>query len=59
MTIIRTVADLTRHDIRRIERARYEILAIETQHLDQGDVTEIVWHRNDGPDAIRADEVPF
>jgi hypothetical protein len=59
MTIIRTVAGLTRHDIRRIKRGRYEILTIETRHLEQSDVTEIVWTRYDEPDAIRADELPF
>ncbi len=59
MTIIRTVAGLTRHDIRRIKRGRYEILAIETRHLERGDVTEIIWHREDGPDAITEAEVPF
>lgn len=58
MTIIRTVAGLTRHDVRRIKR-RYEILAIETRHLDQAEVTEIIWHRNDGPDAIRESELPY
>ena len=29
MTIIRTIAERTRHDIRRIKRGRYEILAID------------------------------
>ena len=59
MTIIRTIADLPRHDIRRIKRGRYEIQAIETRHLEQGDVTEIIWERHDAPDAIREDELPF
>jgi len=59
MTIIRTVAGLTRHDIRLIKRGRYEILAIETRHERQGDVTEILWSRDDGPDAITEDELPF
>ena len=59
MTIIRTIADLTRHDVRRIKRARYEILAIETRHLEQGDATEILWSREDAPDAIQAHEIPF
>lgn len=58
MTIIRTVAGLTRHDVRRIKR-RYDILATETRHLDQGEVTEIIWHRDDGPDAIRESELPY
>jgi hypothetical protein len=59
MTIIRTTVYLTRHDIRRIKRARYGILAIETRHLEQGDATEILWSREDAPDAIQAHEIPF
>ena len=59
MTTIRTVAGLTRHDIRRIKRGRYEILAVETRHLDRGDVTEIIWHREGGPDAIQEHELPY
>lgn len=59
MTIIRTVANLTRGDFRRLKRGRYQILAIETSHLDQGDLTEIIWGRDDGPDAITAAELPF
>jgi hypothetical protein len=59
MTIIRTIAGLTRHDIRLIKRGRYEILATETRHLEQGEVTEILWSREDAPDAIREDELPF
>jgi len=59
MTIIRTIAELTRHDVRRIKRGRYEILAVETRHLGQGQTTEILWHREDAPDAIREDELPF
>lgn len=59
MTIIRTVAGLTRGDIRRLKRGRYEIVAIETRHLGQGEVTEIIWERDDGPDAIKELELPF
>jgi len=59
LTIIRTVAGLTRHDIRLIKRGRYEILAIETRHETQGDVTEILWNREDRPDAIQGYELPF
>ena len=59
MTIIRTIANLTRHDVRRIKRGRYKILAIETQHLEYADATEILWSREDAPDAIREDELPF
>ena len=59
MTIIRTGAGLTRHDVRRLKRGRYEILAIETRHLDQGDLTTIIWERDDGPDAITEAELPF
>jgi hypothetical protein len=42
MTIIRTTAALTRGDIRRLKRSRYEILAIENRRLEQGGVTEII-----------------
>ena len=59
MTVIRTIFGLTRGDIRRLKHGRYEIRAIETRHLDRGDVTEIVWERDDGPDAITAAELPF
>jgi hypothetical protein len=59
MTIIRTGAGLTRHDVRRLTRGRYEILAIETRHLDQGEQTTIIWERDDGPDAITEAELPF
>jgi len=59
MTIIRTGTGLTRGDVRRLQRDRYEILAIETRHLVQGDLTEIIWERNDGPDAITEAELPF
>ncbi len=59
MTIIRTTAGLTRGDIRRLKRGRYEIVAIETRHLDEGDVTKIIWERDDGPDAITEAEIPY
>jgi hypothetical protein len=59
MMIIRTIADLTRHDVRRIQRARYEILAIETRYLGQDETTEILWSRQDPPNAIREEELPF
>jgi hypothetical protein len=59
MTVIRTGAGLTRHDIRRLLRGRYEILAIETRHLDEGDLTQILWERDDGPNAITEAELPF
>lgn len=59
MTIIRTVAGLTRGDIRRLKHGRYEIRAIETRHLGHGETTEIIWERDDGPDAITAAELPF
>ena len=59
MTIIRTVAGLTRHDIRLIKRGRYEILAIETRHETQGEETEILWSREDGPDTIQEYELPY
>ena len=59
MTIIRTIAELTRHDVRRIRCGRYEILAIETRHLGQDETTEILWSREDLPSAIREDELPY
>ena len=59
MTIIRTVAGLTRGDVRRLRRGRYEIRAIETRHLEDGDRTEIIWEREDGPNAIREADIPY
>jgi len=59
MTTIRTGTGLTRRDVRRLELGRYEILAIESLHLDQGELTEIIWERDDGPDAITEAELPF
>ena len=59
MTIIRTVTGLTRGDVRRLKRGRYEILAIETRHLDHRNLTEIIWDRDDGPDAITEAQLPF
>ena len=52
MTILRTGAGLSRRDIRGLKRDRYEIQAIETWNLDDGDLTTIIWERDDGPDAI-------
>ena len=43
----------------RLKQGRYEILAIETRRLDQGELTEIIWERDDGPDAITEAELPF
>jgi hypothetical protein len=59
MTIIRTGAGLTHHDVRRLKRGRYEILAIETRHLGEGDQTTILWERDDGPSGITEAELPF
>jgi hypothetical protein len=59
MTIIRTTDELTCAHIRRLTRSRYEIRAIETRHLDASEVTEIIWERDDGLDAITEAEVPF
>jgi len=59
MTVIHTGTNLTRHDIRRLKRGRYEILAVETWHADHDDTTNILWHRDDGPDAITEAELPF
>ncbi len=59
MTIIRTADVLTRGDIRRLKVARYQIAAIETRHLAQGELTTIIWERDDGPDAITEADLPF
>ena len=59
MTIIRTGAGLNRRDVRSLERDRYEIRAIETRHLAEGDLTQILWERDDGPDGITEAELPF
>ena len=59
MTTIRTGAGLRSRDIRGLKRDHYEIQAIETWNLDDGDLTTIVWERDDGPDAIREAELPF
>ncbi len=59
MTVIRTGTGLSRRDIRRIKQARYTIQAIETRQVADGTVTEIIWERNDGPDAITEAELPF
>ena len=59
MTIIRTVAGLTRGDFCRLKRGRYQMLAIETRHLEQGELTEIIWGRDDSPDAITEAELRY
>ncbi len=59
MTVIRTGTGLNRRDVRGLKRDRFEILAIETRHLDQGELTTILWERDDGPNAITEAELPF
>lgn len=59
MTTIRTGLDLSKRDVRSLLRHRYEILAIETRHGDEGDTSEIIWGRDDGPNAIRESELPY
>lgn len=59
MTTIRTGTGLNRRDIRGLIRDRYEILAIETRHLPGGDITSIIWARDDGPNAITEEDLPF
>ena len=59
MTILRTGPNLSRRDVRGLLRDRYEILVIETRHRDEGDLTTIIWERDDGPDAITEAELPF
>ena len=45
--------------VRGLPPGRYEILAIETRHLGQDETTEILWSRQDPPNAIREDELPY
>ena len=59
MTVLRTGTDLTRRDIRRLKRGGYTIQAIETQRMADRIVTEIIWERDDGPDAITEADLPF
>jgi hypothetical protein len=59
MTVLRTGTDLTRRDIRRLKRGRYTIQAIETRRMADSSVTEIIWERDDGPDAITEADLPF
>ena len=59
MTILRTGAGLSSRDIRGLKRDGYEIQAIETWNLDEGDQTTIIWERDDGPDVITEVELPF
>ncbi len=59
MTVFRTGTGLTRRDIRRLKQGRYTIQAIETRRMADGSVTEIIWERDDGPDAITEAELPF
>ena len=59
MTIIRTGTGLNRRDVRNLKRDRYKIRAIETRHLDQGDLTTIIWERDDGPNGISEAELSF
>jgi hypothetical protein len=59
MTVLRTGTDLTRRDIRRLKRGGYTIQAIETRRMADSSVTEIIWERDDGPDAITEADLPF
>ncbi len=59
MTIIRTGTGLTRRAIRRLKRGGYSIHSIETQERAGSTVTEIIWERDEGPDAIREADLPF
>lgn len=59
MTTLRTRTGLSRRDVRGLLHDGYEIIVIETMHLDEGDDTTIVWHREDGPDAIQDWEIPY
>ena len=57
--ILRTSTGLSRRDVRGLIRDGYDIQAIETRHLAAGDLTTIIWEREDGPDAISEAEIPF
>ena len=59
MMTIRTTSNLCAHDVRRLMRRGYEIEYIETQHLDAGDDTTIVWTRPARPDDLHESDVPF
>ena len=59
MPTIRTTLNLRKYDARRLMARGYEILDIETRHLDEGDENEIVWTRPSQPDDILEHELPY
>ena len=59
MQTIRTILDLRKVEVRRLKRRGYEIAYIETQHLDTGEETTIVWTRSARPDDLAENEIPF
>ena len=46
-------------DICRLKRGRFEIREIETLHMEEGDLTEILWAREDRPSMIREEDIPY
>lgn len=48
MFTLRTRTDLTAHDVRRLMRHGYDILAIKTDHQTDRDHHTIVWARETG-----------
>ena len=59
MTTIRTTLNLRKSEARRLMARGYEILFIETRHLEGCDETDIVWTRPARPDDIPEHEVPY
>jgi hypothetical protein len=59
MPILRTTLNLRKYDARRLMAHGYEILHIETRHVDDGDQTEIVWTRPPRADDIPEHELPY
>lgn len=59
MTTLRTSANLTKYDARRLVSGGYEIAYVETRHLDTGDVTSIVWTRPVRIGDVLESEIPY
>jgi hypothetical protein len=59
MTTIRTRLNLRKSEARRLMARGYEILHIETRHLEDRDESDIVWTRPTRPDDIPEHELPY
>ena len=59
MLTIRTSANLTARDGRRLRSGGFEIEYIETKHLPDGDESRIVWSRPYYPGEVRVEELPY